>query len=147
METSRKRAENRPYQAEDIQKKVRKNPYQAELIRNSIRKRKKEGCYIRIGSIRTGSLCIFLPFFFCSSFVWKETEKKKENSLKISKRDQDKGEKNKGKRQATWSGYRIIGSYRGFLLCFLSFGFGERFDRKQEATVFSCLFFRVFSSV
>lgn len=53
------------------------------MIRNSIRKRKKEGCYVGTDSVRTGSLCVFLPFFFCFSFVWKETEKKKENSLKI----------------------------------------------------------------
>jgi hypothetical protein len=70
-----------------FRKRVGKSLYYAESTRNSIRKRKKEGCYVGIVAIRTGSLCVFLPFFFCSSFVWKEIEKKKENKLEISGRD------------------------------------------------------------
>ena len=99
-------------------KRVGKSLCYAKSTRNSIRKRKKEGCYVGIGSIRTGSLCVFLRSFFCSSFVWKEIEKKKENSLKISRRDSDKGEKNKGKRWVTWSGCWLWGVIGVFFCVF-----------------------------
>ena len=74
-------------------KRAGKSLYYAKSTRNGSKKRKKEGCCVGIGVIRTGNLCVFLRSFFCSSFVWKEIEKKKENKLEISRRDQDKGEK------------------------------------------------------
>lgn len=58
-------------------KRAGKSLYYAKSTRNGSEKGKKEGCYVGISPIQTGSLYVFLRSFFCSSFVWKEIEKKK----------------------------------------------------------------------